>query len=58
MPGVTTKEPMFRIGHASPVAALRYQHATEERDRAVADYLDSQIAAVKRPRKARVKRLS
>ncbi|MGH9061670.1 MAG: tyrosine-type recombinase/integrase, partial [Acidimicrobiales bacterium] len=44
MPGVTTKELMARIGHSSPRAALIYQHATEERDRAIADYLDAQIA--------------
>jgi integrase len=44
MPGVTTKELMARIGHASPRAALIYQHATEERDRAVADYLDEQVS--------------
>jgi integrase len=58
MPGVTTKELMARIGHSSPAAALRYQHATEERDRAVADYLDEQIAAVKRPPKAKVTKLA
>jgi len=45
MPGVTTKELMTRIGHKSPRAALIYQHATEERDRAIADYLDGEIEA-------------
>lgn len=30
-----------RGGHANPVAALRYQHATEDRDRAIADALAS-----------------
>ena len=45
MPGVTTKELMARIGHASPRAALIYQHATTERDRLIADYLDAPIAA-------------
>ena len=45
MPGVTTKELMARIGHASPRAALIYQHATTERDRLIADYLDAHIAA-------------
>ena len=30
IPGVTTKELMARIGHASPRAALIYQHATED----------------------------
>jgi hypothetical protein len=39
MPGITTKELMSRMGHASPRAALIYQHATQERDRVVADYL-------------------
>ena len=37
--GATTKELMARAGHASPAAALRYQHATEDRDRALADAL-------------------
>jgi integrase len=45
MPGITTKELMVRIGHASPRAALIYQHATEERDRAIAAFLDGQLAA-------------
>lgn len=45
MPGVTTKELMARIGHSSPRAALIYQHATEERDRAIAGHLDALIAA-------------
>ncbi|MDP9420787.1 MAG: site-specific integrase [Actinomycetota bacterium] len=40
MPGITTKELMARIGHASPRAALIYQHATEQRDREIATYLD------------------
>ena len=43
MPGITTKELMARIGHASPRAALIYQHATEHRDRAIAAYLDEAI---------------
>lgn len=44
MPGITTKELMARIGHASPRAALIYQHATEQRDREIAEYLDDAIA--------------
>lgn len=44
-PGLTTKELMARGGHASPRAALIYQHATAERDRAIASFLDEQIAA-------------
>lgn len=43
MPGITTKELMARIGHASPRAALIYQHATEQRDREIAAYLDQAI---------------
>jgi Phage integrase family len=52
--GATTKELMARIGHSTPRAALIYQHATEERDRAVADYLDEKIAGVDRTAKAPV----
>jgi integrase len=43
--GATTKELMARLGHASPRAALIYQHATEDRDRAIADSLDQLIRA-------------
>lgn len=57
MPGVTTRELMARIGHASPRAALIYQHATEERDRAIAAFLDLQVKAAERPAKAPVVRL-
>lgn len=53
-PGITTKELMARIGHASPRAALIYQHATAERDREVADFLDDVIAATDRPKRAEV----
>lgn len=49
MPGVTTKELMARIGHSSFRAALIYQHASEERDRAIATFLDDQIAAAVAP---------
>lgn len=38
--GAGTKELMYRLGHASHQAALRYQHATRQRDRAIADALD------------------
>jgi len=37
--GASTKELMSRMGHASPRAALIYQHATLERDRVLADAL-------------------
>jgi integrase len=37
--GATVAELMKRAGHGSPAAALRYQHATADRDRALADAL-------------------
>jgi integrase len=39
--GATTAELMRRAGHASPVAANRYQHAADERDKALAQALES-----------------
>ena len=41
--GASTKEVMHRLGHASPQAALRYQHATRDRDVAIARALDGLI---------------
>jgi len=38
--GATTKELMARLGHSSPRAAMRYQHASEIRDRLIADKFD------------------
>jgi integrase len=38
--GATTKELMVRIGHSTPAAALRYQHAQTERDQAIAAKLE------------------
>ena len=43
--GAGTKELMYQLGHASPQAALRYQHATKARDVAIADAMDALIAA-------------
>lgn len=37
--GASTRELMARMGHASPTAALGYQHATADRDRVLADAL-------------------
>ena len=37
--GATMAELMHRAGHASPTAALRYQHATQDRDRVLAEAL-------------------
>lgn len=39
--GASTAELMRRAGHKSPAAALRYQHATQDRDRVLADALAS-----------------
>ncbi len=53
MPGITTKELMARIGHSSPRAAVIYQHATAERDRQVAAFLETQLDATT-PAKPRI----
>jgi len=37
--GATTKELMSRMGHASPQAAMIYQHAASDRDRSIAEGL-------------------
>jgi hypothetical protein len=52
--GASVAELMRRGGYASPAAALRYQHATEDRDRALADAL-AELAPVTHihPRDAR-----
>ena len=47
-PNVTLRELMATIGHSSHVAALRYQHATAERSKEIADYLDGVISAAQR----------
>jgi integrase len=39
--GASTRELMARMGHSSMRAALIYQHATADRDRAIADALDA-----------------
>lgn len=46
--GASLRELMQRMGHASARAALIYQHATRERDRAIADSL-SVLAQQARP---------
>ncbi len=40
MTGASTKELMARMGHSSSEAALRYQHATRDRDIAIASKLN------------------
>jgi integrase len=41
--GATTSELMHRAGHASAPAALRYQHATRDRDRRLSEALETMI---------------
>jgi integrase len=43
--GASTRELMRRIGHSSPDAALRYQHATRERDVVIARALSEMIVS-------------
>jgi integrase len=47
--GASVAELMRRGGHANPTAALRYQHATEDRDRAIADALAALALGEVRP---------
>ena len=46
--GATTVELMHRAGHSSSVAAMRYQHATKERDRVLAKALGDFVEAASR----------
>jgi len=46
--GATMREVMARLGHASPAAAQRYQHAAERRDSVIADALQTVIEAAQR----------
>jgi hypothetical protein len=48
-PNVTLRELMATIGHSSHVATLRYQHATAERSKEIADHLDGVITAATAP---------
>jgi ABC-type molybdenum transport system ATPase subunit/photorepair protein PhrA len=48
VPGTTTKDLMARIGHSSPQAALRYQHASEAADRAMSAGVDAVLKAASR----------
>lgn len=45
--GAGTKAIMRRLGHATQEAALRYQHATDERDRVLANGIDRLIQAAR-----------
>jgi integrase len=46
--GASTRELMARMGHASPRAALIYQHATVERDHAIADAISKLVGGTER----------
>lgn len=47
--GSTTKEIMVRLGQSSPQAAMRYQHAAEDRDRELVKRLDAVIEETQQP---------
>lgn len=47
--GASTKELMRRGGHSTPAAALRYQHATEDRDKTIAKAMSEMIQGDVRP---------
>lgn len=44
--GATLAELMRRLGHSSPQAAMIYQHATDERDKAIAEKLSEMAARI------------
>jgi integrase len=56
--GASTRELMARLGHASPRAALIYQHATAERDHAIAERVDAVLSKARETPKARVVELA
>jgi integrase len=43
--GATVAELMARLGHTTPTVAMRYQHATSERDQSIADKLGALMRA-------------
>jgi integrase len=47
--GASTAELMKRMGHASPRAALRYQHATRDRDAAIAEAMSAAVISTAPP---------
>lgn len=46
--GATTKELMARLGHSSPRAAMRYQHATRDRDKKIATGLGKEFTKARK----------
>lgn len=53
--GASTRELMARMGHDSPQAALIYQHATAEADRAIAQAIDDAVRAERKKAKKAAK---
>lgn len=55
--GATLAEVMARLGHSTPGAAMRYQHAAAERDKVIADALsklaNGTVTSIKRAKKTR-----
>ncbi|WP_436775655.1 tyrosine-type recombinase/integrase [Yinghuangia sp. YIM S09857] len=47
--GANTREMMTRMGHSTARAALIYQHATDERQRLIADALSNVVTSARRP---------
>jgi integrase len=47
--GASTKELMRRGGHSTPAAALRYQHASEDRDKTIANAIGELVNAAVTP---------
>jgi hypothetical protein len=43
--GATIAELMARLGHSTPQAAMRYQHAAQGRDQAIAELLSKRALA-------------
>jgi integrase len=41
--GATLADLMARLGHSTPNAAMRYQHAASDRDRAIAEALSEKV---------------
>ena len=49
--GASTRELMARMGHDSPLAAMIYQHATSEADRAIAQAVSDAVKAERKKAK-------
>jgi integrase len=54
--GASTRDLMARMGHDSPQAAMIYQHATSEADRAIASALNDAVKATRKKDRKAVKK--